>query len=143
MIVGLTEEQFSNLPPLAPHYPCDKCDKRHDSVRLMRDITDYSLQDNKITEKTMHMALYLCGICHWQMTCEYIKLDKDLTKRLDAMRQNEARWLLFVSGLTVQELASKMDVSRQAYYKWLRGNPIMEKHKTRLKELIEAQGVEI
>jgi len=76
------------------------------------------------------------------MTCEYTKLDKDLAKQLDAMRENEARWLLFVSGLTVQELACKVNVSRQAYYKWLRGNPIMEKHKARLRELIISQGQE-
>jgi DNA-binding XRE family transcriptional regulator len=140
VIAGLTEEQFNNLPPVALHYPCDKCDKRHDSGRLIRDIADYGLQDGEVTEKTMHTALYLCGACHWQMTCEYTKLDKDLAKQLDAMRENEARWLLFVSGLTVQELACKVDVSRQAYYKWLRGGPILEKHKVRLRELIISQG---
>jgi DNA-binding XRE family transcriptional regulator len=142
VITGLTEEQFNNLPVTSLHYPCDKCGKRRNYGSLMRDIADYILQDGEITEKAMHTALYLCSACQWQMTCEYTKLDSDLAKELNAMRENEARWLLKVSNLSVQELACKVGVSRQAYYKWLRGGPILEKHKARLRELIISQGQE-
>lgn len=55
----------------------------------------------------------------------------------DLVREtNEARWLQAVSHLTIQELADRVGVSRQAYHKWLRGETITAEHKAQLKELI-------
>jgi len=76
MINGLTQDQFIHLPPTSLHYPCDKCGKRGDYGNLMRDISDYSLDYGKMVAKEMYTALYLCGACHWSMTCEYRSMER-------------------------------------------------------------------
>lgn len=136
MITKLTEEQFHNLPPMSLHCPCDKCGKQYDYGRLMRDINDYSLEDGEIISQPLHTALYLCGACHWTMTCDYSHMEGEQQHQIVQMMNNEARWLQKISHLSIPELAAKVGVSRQAYYKWLRGKPITGEHKARLKSFI-------
>ncbi len=136
MITGLTEEQYDNLPVTSLQYPCDKCEKRHDYGSLMRDIADYSLADGEITAKPLYTALYLCSGCHWQMSCEYSIMERARERQQQQIASNEARWLQKLAGLSIQELARLVGVSRQAYHKWLLGKTITPEHKDRLKELI-------
>jgi hypothetical protein len=82
MIKGLTQEQYMSLPVTSLHYPCDVCKKRGDYGSLMRDFKDYTLEsDGTITTLENYTALYLCGICHWQMTCDYQALEKEAKRR--------------------------------------------------------------
>ena len=136
MITGLTEEQYNSLPVTSLHYPCDKCDKRHDYGSLMRDVADYSLVNGDITAKPLYTALYLCSGCHWQMSCEYRSMERAGARQQQQIASNEARWLQKLSGMPIQDLAQLVGVSRQAYYKWLSGKTITPEHKARLKELI-------
>lgn len=58
----MTEAEFRALPTYK-HAIC-RCG-REDRLSLMQDIYDY------INGRTYLTPLYLCGACHWQMTCEY------------------------------------------------------------------------
>jgi DNA-binding XRE family transcriptional regulator len=136
MIAHLTENQFFSLPSTSLHYPCDKCNKQKGYGTLIRDIADCCLIDGEIVTQEAFTALYLCNDCHWQVTCEYTQMKRDQVKQQQLLRSNEARWLQKVSQLPVQELANRVGVSRQAYYKWLRGKTITDEHKERLKEMI-------
>lgn len=52
-------------------------------------------------------------------------------------QQNLARQLQKTAGLPVKKLATLMGVSRQAYYKWLRGGPITPEHLMKLEEMLQ------
>lgn len=139
MINGLTQEQFDHLPVTSLHYPCDTCGKGHDYgfLFLLRDIGDYILANGEIIAKESCTALYLCGDCRRAMTCKYASMEREQARQREQIASNEARWLQKVSGLTIQELAQQVGVSRQAYHKWLRGKTITPEHKARIKGLID------
>jgi transcriptional regulator with XRE-family HTH domain len=54
---------------------------------------------------------------------------------------NEAAQLRVIAGLPVQQIASRVGVSRNAYYKWLRGGAITDKHHVQLLELLASYRV--
>jgi len=137
MITGLTEEQFRHLPGSALLYPCDRCGNQHSySCHIKRSLNDYALVDGEITTKNTYTALYLCSACEWQMVCDYRLMEREQERQIKQMMSNEARWLQKISHLSVQELANRVGVSRQAYHKWLRGKTITEEHKARIKEIV-------
>ena len=102
----------------------------------MRDVGDYSLLDGEVTTQPLFTALYLCSGCHWQMSCAYKSMERERERQQKQLASNEARWLQKLSGISIQELARLVGVSRQAYHKWLNGKTITPEHKARLKELI-------